>query len=122
MVAHLAEPSCKPRVRCWRGLLLDRLRFEYPEVVVSVYETMMARHHDAFLDQVRKAHGVFSDALAMNDKDRLAEAEATAALWGPLAHLERGHLDVLRARRHLGYDYREGLALHHLANRLAEGA
>ncbi len=121
LIAHLAEPSCNPQVRRWRALLLDRLRFEYADVVVSVFETMMARHHDAFLEQVRQAHSVFSDALAMSDKDRLTDASATAELWGPLAPFEREHLDALRARRHLGYDYREGLALHHLANRLQEG-
>jgi len=121
LVAHLAEPTPNPCVRNWRADLLDRLRFEYPVSVVSVYETMMTRHHDAFLAQIRKAHCVFTDALAMSDSERLDDAEATAALWGPLAHFERENLDTLRARRHLGYDYREGLALHHLANRLSKG-
>ncbi len=121
LVAHLAEPTPSPQVRCWRASLLDRLRFKYAEAVVSVYETMMTRHHDACLAQVLQAHAVLSDALAMSNESRLADAAATAALWGPLAHFEREHLDVLRARRHLGYDYRQGLALHHLAKRLAKG-
>lgn len=117
----LAEPTSEVAVRNWRASLLDRLRLD-EEVgrpfVLDVYESALVFHSQEHLRQVAAARAVLSDALASQDDERLADAHSVAGYWGPLAALDRSNLELLRARRYLGYEYREGLALHLLSQRL----
>lgn len=118
---RLADPDCAPDVRRWRTSLLDRTRHEGEEgvaFILDVYEAQMLHHHGEVLAQIHAAEGVFIDVAAMQNEAKLTEALASAGWWGPLAALERTHGDALRARRHLGYDYRAGLKLYRLAQRL----
>jgi len=118
----LAEPAPTATVRQWRRDLLERLRLGADadrECVIDVYETAMIHHSQPTLEQTRAARALLADSTAT--EAQLQEALAIAAWWGPLAALERSHPDALRARRYLGYAYREGIALYRVAQRLAGG-
>jgi hypothetical protein len=117
----LAEPAPDLAVRAWRRELLERLRLAAgagAEFVVDVYETRLIHHHDAVLTQVRDARAVLTDRQAAADETRLRDALAVAYGWESLWAVERSQPELLRARRYLGYGYREGLALYRLARRL----
>lgn len=118
----LAQPSHHVAVLRWRRDLLERLRLAGEterDGVLDVYEAAMIHHQPALLEQVRAARAALSTPDA--GPETWQYALAVAAWWGPLAALERSHPDALRARRYLGYGYREGIALHHLAQSLSGG-
>ena len=120
----LAEPASVSCVRFWRHELLERLRLAGDrgrEFVLDVYEAMLIHYSEQALRQVHAARAVITDAQAAADESRLREALAVAAWWESLWALQRSHPEELRARRYLGYDYREGLALYRLAQRLTGG-
>jgi hypothetical protein len=119
----LAEPTPEPGIRRWRQELLERLRLAGEtgrEFVLDVYEAMLIHYPEQALQQLRTARVVLTDARAA--EERLRDALAVAAWWQPLWALQRSHPEALRARRYLGYDYREGIALYRLAQRLTGGA
>jgi hypothetical protein len=89
--------------------------------VLDVYEATMIHHRELAFKQAQDARSVLSDPIASADNERLSDARSVAEWWGPLANLERTHLDLLRARRYLDYEYREGIALFRLERRLAGG-
>ncbi len=116
----LAEPVADPDIRRWRAELLERLRLSGEAgaaFVVDVYEAMLIHYAEPALEQVRNARAVILDARAVA-ASRLRDALTVADWWAPLWALQRSHPEALRARRYLGYDYREGLALYRLAQRL----
>ena len=119
----LAKPTPNPHIRHWRRELLERLRLTEEngrDFVIDVYEAAMVFYEQDTLEQVRTARTVLSHAGA--DEACLRNALAVAVWWGPLRALERSYPDALRARRYLGYGYREGIALYQLAQRLTGGA
>jgi hypothetical protein len=121
---ELARPTTDPAVWLWRQTLLDRLRLAGGagvDFVLDVYEAALVHHRPEILAQIRAAHAVLSDPLASADNNRLDAAQALAGWWGPLSALERTDGAALRARRHLGYDYRAGIALYRLVRRLTGG-
>lgn len=126
---RLAPPTPSPAVRRWRTSLLDRLRlggetgagYRRRDFVLDVYEAAMIHHEQEHLDQLRTARAVILDPLAAADDARLQDALAVAEWWGPLDAVERADINALRARRYLGYEYRQGLSLFRLARRLRGG-
>ncbi len=121
----MAEPALVRRVRLWRHELLERLRLagdQGREFVLDVYEAMLIHYPEQALRQVHAARAVITDIQAAAEESRLREALAVAAWWESLWALQRSHPEALRARRYLGYQYREGLALYRLAQRLTGGA
>ncbi len=125
LVLHFARPSDEPEVRAWRAEILDRMRHGEGvrrRFVLDVYEATMVHHRDEALEQVRVARRTLYDPIASGDEHRLADARSVAQWWGPLAGLERTHLDALRSRRYLGYEYCHGVALFRLAQRLSGGS
>ncbi len=117
---QLSRPTGDPAVRAWRTRLLERLRLDPDgrDIVLDVYEAAMVHHEDEHLAQAREALGLFLDATAAHDAARLDDALATADWWGPLRALERDDVGELRARRYLGYRYREGIRVHDVGRRL----
>ncbi len=121
----LAEPAPAAGIRCWRQELLERLRLvgeSGREFVLDVYEAMLIHYPEQALQQVHTAHAVITDTRAAADEKRLHDALTIANGWQPLWALQRSHPEALRARRYLGYEYREGIALYRLAQRLTGGA
>lgn len=118
---HLAQPTADPTVRRWRTELLNRLRLGNEgeaRFVLDVYETLLIHYPTTAQDQVKAARAVLSDPAAASQEPRLQDALSVARWWGPLWALERSHPDSLRGRWYLGHDYREGLKLFRLAQRL----
>ena len=91
------------------------------EFVLDVYEAMLIHYPEQALQQLRTARAVLTDARAAAEEERLRDTLAVAGWWQPLWALQRSHPEALRARRYLGYEYREGLALVRLAQRLTGG-
>lgn len=123
--AAFAAPSADVAVLAWRADLLDRWRLDVAasgdgrSFVLDVYETALLHHREEHLDAVRRAAAILADSTASDDA--LDLARAVAAWWEPLAALARAEIDLLRARRHLGYAYREGIGLARRAQRLRVG-
>ncbi|MCP5420447.1 MAG: hypothetical protein H6970_01255 [Gammaproteobacteria bacterium] len=116
----LARPSQHPTVLHWRQELLERLRLTgeaEQTFVLNVYETAMIHHRPEYLEQIRHARDVLTTTQVKEETLRIALR--VAAWWGPLTALEHSHPHELRARRQLGYAYREGISLHRLAQRLS---
>ncbi len=117
---RLARPTGDPAIRAWRTRLLERLRLDETGrgFVLDVFEAAMVHHQQEHLAQSRQALGVFFDPVAARDDARLEDALATADWWGPLRALEVTDIDALRARRYLGYAYREGIKVHRIGRRM----
>jgi hypothetical protein len=120
LLMRLAEPTTSVPVRRWRGELLGRLRHGDPDFVLDVYEAAMVYHKEETLAQVRLARRVLSRPIGTAE-EALQGAVATADWWGALWDVERENLDALRARRHLGYAYREGVTLFNLVRKRPRG-
>ena len=121
LTLHLARPTADAKVRLWRHTLLDRLRLAVPgprDFVLDVYEAMMIHYERETLAQVRAARERVINSPAAGDEPGLRDALSVANLWQPLWALERSDIELLRARRHLGYAYREGIALFRMCRRL----
>jgi hypothetical protein len=112
----LAQPTSGRATRTWRTELLDRLRLGDPDFVLDVYEAGMIHFRDALLAQVEQASAALQDPSV--SENNLADALSIGEWWGPLSMIERSDPEALRARRHLGYDYRAGLALYRTVRRL----
>lgn len=117
---HLARPSTRPAVLAWRARLFDRLRLSRDRraFVLDVYEAALIHHEQEHMEMARRALGVFLDPRASRDDRLLNEALAIADWWGPLHALERIDLDALRARRYLGYAYREGIRIYNISRQM----
>jgi hypothetical protein len=125
LVLHFAGPVSDPGVRNWHTDILARFRTGgdlQQRFVLDVYEATMVHHLDEALTQIRAARRILCDPVAAADEDLLANSLSLAEWWGPLAALGRTHLTMLRKRRYLGYEYRQGVALFRLARRLTGGA
>lgn len=119
----LAEPVSDLAIRRWRGEVLERLRLvgdAGAAFVLDVYEAMLIYYAEPALAQARQARAAILNARAV-EESRLRDALTVADWWGPLWALQRSRPEALRARRYLSYDYREGLALYRLAQRLGAG-
>ena len=118
---HFAQPVADRRVRDWRADLMERWRpveGALDRLVLDIYETTMIYHGKEALDQVHRAANVFLDPILAADDQRLKDAQSVARWWKPLHRLERTRPRALRARRYLGYQYREGVKLYQLFERL----
>jgi hypothetical protein len=118
LTLHFAQPTPDVHVREWRQDLLERMRLSNQDFVLDIYEAMMIHHQREALDQVKAARAVIIDRIAASEEQRLRDALSVADWWGPLWALERANVDALRARRYLGYAYRDGIALFQLARRM----
>lgn len=121
----IAEPSLSTPQRRWRATLLDRWRSGADgdrTYVLDIYEAAMVHHEATFIAQTHDAQRVLTDPKLSSDAARLADAMSIAAWWGPLSALERADIQSLRRRRHLGYAYRQGLALYRLTRKLTGAA
>jgi hypothetical protein len=101
----LAQPAASIEQLKWRAELLDMLRLDEVELVLDVYETALRWYGPTHLDLLARAD---SDLRRMIN---LESALATAALWEPLAAVERSMPDAVRRRRHLPVDYLDALRL-----------
>ncbi len=121
---HLARPTLTTQVRDWRTRLLETLRVGSDAdrtFVVNVYEAAMIHHRAEAVHQIRAALAVMGPRLVRPDLASRRDAISIANWWGPLWALYRSHLDDLRARRDLHYDYLDGLALFQQCQRLTGG-
>jgi hypothetical protein len=121
LTLHLAKPTSNDEVRNWRQMVLDRLRLHNDvgrDFVLDVYEAMMVHHEQEALAQVRAARALVTNPLVKHEDASLYSALSAANWWRPLWALERADISLLRARRYLGYSYREGIALFKLCQRL----
>ncbi len=116
LCATLAEPAEDAVLRARTGLL-DRLRLEEIPFVLDVYETAFLHHGERHLQDAAQAARILGDASQADDA-ALGDALARADWWGPLWALDRSYGELLRERRYLGYEAREGMRLHALARRL----
>jgi hypothetical protein len=124
LTLHLAQPTQDRHVRDFRYQLLDRLRLgeiHEQDFVLDVYEAMMIHHETHVMHQIKDARAVFTTPDKASDEIQLQEALSVASFWGPLWAIERSNVDALRARRYLGYAYRQGLALYQIARKLTGG-
>lgn len=116
----LAVPVTQNEVRRWRLELMERMRSAGEagiDFVLDIYETAMSQHETEVLAQVHLARGILRDPEAAADDTALDSAMSIADWWGPLWALDRSHRPKLRARRYLGYEYRQGIGLYNLAKR-----
>ncbi|MBO3459560.1 hypothetical protein G7B40_033305 [Aetokthonos hydrillicola Thurmond2011] len=118
LTLHLAQPTIDIQVRNWRTELLDRLRLTQQNFVLDVYEAAMIYHEQEVIHQVKTAYSVMSDRQAASDEERLRDALSIANWWKPLWTIERSDIDQLRARRYLGYAYREGIKLYKFSQKM----
>ncbi len=121
LIAHWSVPTIDRRVRSWRQQVFDRLRLgtlTEQSFVLDVYEAMMIHYRAQALAEIRQARSVLNDPAIAQDESRLQDALAIAQWWSPLWAMERADVNALRKRRYLGYDYREGLALFRLSQKL----
>jgi hypothetical protein len=121
LTLHLAQPTIDIQVRNWRTELLERLRLTQQSFVLDVYEAAMIYHEQEVIHQVKTAYSVMSDRQAASDEGRLRDALSIANWWKPLWTIERADIDQLRARRYLGYAYREGIRLYKLSQKMLGG-
>lgn len=124
LTQYLAQPSDDVAVRQWRREVFNRLRLGTETdlaFVLDVYESMMIHHSTAAIAQVRASQAVLTRANATRDDRQLNDALSVANYWQPLWAIERSHNEALRLRRYLGYDYRQGLNLYRLSQRLTGG-
>lgn len=125
LTLHLAQPVADAQVRRWRQTLLERLRLggdAERSFVLDVYEAQMIHHIQDALEQVREARAAIGAAIDARDEAKLRDAGSVAAWWGVLWRLERADLQAVRNRPYLGYEYRAGLALFRLYQKLTGGA
>jgi FtsH ternary system domain X1 len=124
LVNTFAQPTTDIQIRNWRQDLLDRWRLgaeAEQKFVLDVYEAMMIQHSDAVMRQIRAARTTMTTPEQAQNDQQLQAALSVARWWGPLWTMERSDIDALRTRRYLGYEYREGLDLYRLSQRLTRG-
>ncbi|AFZ01314.1 hypothetical protein [Calothrix sp. PCC 6303] len=121
LTLYLAQPISDTKIRDWRTELLERLRFGKAEIqsfVIDVYEAAMIYHQQEVINQTKDAYGVICNPKAASDEERLRDALSVANWWKPLWAIERADINQLRQRRYLSYDYREGIKLFNLSQKM----
>jgi hypothetical protein len=117
LVREFAQPTPISATRHWRAQVLERLRLDPhagSELVLDVYEAAIAFHAKEWLAQIAKAR----EGLTVENETVQEDSLATANWWGPLHALERIAPNSLRERRYLGYEYRQGVNLFAMKQRL----
>ena len=125
LALHLARPVSDMKARVWRQTLLDVLRVggdQERSFVLDVYEALRMHHWPKALEQLKAARAVIVDPVAASNDERLRDAVSVANFWGPLWRLERTDAQALRNRIYLEYEYREGLKLFRLYEKLIRGS
>lgn len=117
----LATPTGDQATRDWRLELMQRWRMSRPNFVLDIYETAVCFHWPAWREQIAAARQVLTNPAPALGDPALEDALSVARWWQPLAALDQTQPDALSERLYLGYDYRQGIELYWLADRLTRG-